>query len=353
MYLEIDDGFLEHPKTLGFCRALADPNAAAYLLRLWTWATKSAPDGDLSSLEPEDLELVIRWLGEPGACYRALVRYRFVDESPPARSIHNWGSRTGGAIARMEMRAEEKRLAWAEQKRRQRARFKDPKAENEPHGSGASPHDRPARVRLDIGRTATRRPPPKTSRDETSQDESEQHRAPPAPRAVNQASSEALSVTDGPEAANPLARPSAALATSPSSVICLVPSKKTPEQLLACFGRVRVEALRRLGRNPSPWTTLGPKAIAKAQVLLERLDDRAHERLEDTMRLFFQQLAEPHASVDARLFSKEFGFAGWVVRLEDLLEQCENPLAAKPPQRIHPRDRERMQAIEEFAARVP
>lgn len=107
MYLEIDEGFTTHRKTLRFCGFMQDHNAFAYLMRLWSWATRSAPDGDLSGLDPIDIELAVQYRLGDGKCYRAMVVAGFIDtdgDGAPVM-IHNWPKRTGGAIARMEAAA--------------------------------------------------------------------------------------------------------------------------------------------------------------------------------------------------------------------------------------------------------
>lgn len=48
MYLEIDEGYFEHAKTLRLCAALKDHHAAIYPIRLWKWAIQNAPDGAIN-----------------------------------------------------------------------------------------------------------------------------------------------------------------------------------------------------------------------------------------------------------------------------------------------------------------
>lgn len=111
MYLEIDEGFISHRKTLRFCGLMQDQNAFAYLLRLWSWATRSAPDGKLTGMDPMDLEIAVQYRLMDGKCFRAMVAAGFVDTDADGNptEIHNWGSRTGGSIARMVDNAERKK----------------------------------------------------------------------------------------------------------------------------------------------------------------------------------------------------------------------------------------------------
>lgn len=115
MYLEIDEGFVTHRKTLRFCALMRDPNAFAYLMRLWSWACRSAPDGDLLGMESIDIEIAVQYREADGKCYEALVRAGFIDAGAggqPER-IHNWMERTGAAIQKMADEAARKK-AWRE-----------------------------------------------------------------------------------------------------------------------------------------------------------------------------------------------------------------------------------------------
>jgi len=112
VYLEIDEGFLTHPKTLRFCGRMQDPNAVAYLLRLWTWAARSCPTGELAGMEPYEIEIAVQYRLLDGKCYAAMAAAGFIDEEEtgaPSR-IHGWMERTGGAIKRMAEEAARKKL---------------------------------------------------------------------------------------------------------------------------------------------------------------------------------------------------------------------------------------------------
>lgn len=112
MYLEIDEGLPEHPKAMRLCARMKDQNAWAWCIRLWRWASRSAPDGSLAGMEPSEVEIACGYASLDGRLYAALVAAGFVDEldGKPA-AIHNWKKRQGGAIERMEAGAERQR-AW-------------------------------------------------------------------------------------------------------------------------------------------------------------------------------------------------------------------------------------------------
>lgn len=113
MYLEIDEGFVTHRKTLRFCALMQSHNAFAFVLRLWSWACRSAPDGDLTGMEAADIEFAIQYTNTNGngKCYEALVAAGFIDadESGAPIRLHNWMLRTGGAIRKMSDEARRKK----------------------------------------------------------------------------------------------------------------------------------------------------------------------------------------------------------------------------------------------------
>ncbi len=121
MYLEIDEHFPMHGKSIRLCSRLCDPVAWAYIQKLWSWACGNAQDGNISDLEPQEIEFLVGWAGDKGAFYATAVWAGFIDESQDAngktiRKIHNWMKRTGGAIRRMQDRSAAMR-AFRDQKK--------------------------------------------------------------------------------------------------------------------------------------------------------------------------------------------------------------------------------------------
>ena len=104
MYLEIDEGFPGHRKTLKLCSLLCDPQAGWYMIRLWTWACRSCKNGSLLGMSPADIEMAVQYRPLDGACYKAMAAAGYVDENAPGEPsrIHDWMSPggTGYAIAR-------------------------------------------------------------------------------------------------------------------------------------------------------------------------------------------------------------------------------------------------------------
>jgi hypothetical protein len=51
------------------------------LTSLWAWALTNAPDGDLSGLDPEEIEEACDWFGEKGDLFDALIEMRLLDRN--------------------------------------------------------------------------------------------------------------------------------------------------------------------------------------------------------------------------------------------------------------------------------
>jgi hypothetical protein len=112
MYLRQDEGFWGHPKTLALGRVLKNPEGGAFIQRVWAWAVRSAPDGDLSGVAPEDIEQIARYHDGPaGSCYAAMVGVGFIDELPGGRRVlHDWFDWTGADVEDLETDARRKRV---------------------------------------------------------------------------------------------------------------------------------------------------------------------------------------------------------------------------------------------------
>ena len=78
-----------HPKTKKLKRRLgaAGPLGCIYL---FIWAAANKPDGNLSGMSDEDIELAVDWDGELGVFVAAMVEVGFLDGDDHNRSIHDW-----------------------------------------------------------------------------------------------------------------------------------------------------------------------------------------------------------------------------------------------------------------------
>ncbi|MBU2788450.1 hypothetical protein HFQ13_09620 [Acidithiobacillus sp. VAN18-1] len=86
-------GILQHPKIKKLGYRLGPQGPLSYIaLILWVAANK--PDGDLSGMEADDIELAIDWPEEPGVFFNALIEFRLLDETNPGHyAMHGWAER--------------------------------------------------------------------------------------------------------------------------------------------------------------------------------------------------------------------------------------------------------------------
>ena len=97
-------GLPAHPKTKKLIRRVGRDGAWG-LVCLFLWSAQSRPDGDLSGMDGEDIELAADWQGEEGCFINALVEVGFIDGEEGCYSIHDWQEHNpwaAGAEARSE-----------------------------------------------------------------------------------------------------------------------------------------------------------------------------------------------------------------------------------------------------------
>jgi hypothetical protein len=92
-------GTLEHPKTLKLGRRLGIPPcfALGVLEALWHWAAKYARDGKISA-EPWQVAEAIRYPGDEGALFEALIECGWIDEIEGELYIHDWADHADNAV---------------------------------------------------------------------------------------------------------------------------------------------------------------------------------------------------------------------------------------------------------------
>jgi hypothetical protein len=134
MFLEVDEDFPTHPKSIRLGVLTGNPVAWAFIQKLWCFCCKHQKDGDLTAYEPAEIEGFAGWTANDGVLYAAAVKVGFIDEEEEcdaggamlvARRVHNWMKRTGDAIVRMRTEAERKK-SFREAKRAERAANRPP-----------------------------------------------------------------------------------------------------------------------------------------------------------------------------------------------------------------------------------
>lgn len=88
--IRISVEFWDHPKTIKLQSRLG-LEAVKNLQILWMWAAKNRPDGELSRMDNEDIEIAARWSGESGLFIQSLVDLNFLEVSERNTfTIHDW-----------------------------------------------------------------------------------------------------------------------------------------------------------------------------------------------------------------------------------------------------------------------
>lgn len=101
--IRISVEFWTHPKTVKLERRLGI-EGPKHLQMLWSWVAKNKPDGDLTGMDDEDIEIAASWQGDEGLFIKTLIDLKWIDsrsinESSNDRStneiysIHDWQDR--------------------------------------------------------------------------------------------------------------------------------------------------------------------------------------------------------------------------------------------------------------------
>ena len=113
--IRVEVTWRDHHKRKKLHRRLGADGVLA-LLDLWLWAGKNRPDGVLTALTAEDVEINAQWTGEPGALVTALLEVRLLDQNGGVMVLHDWPDHQGWATGAAR-RSESARVAalakWA------------------------------------------------------------------------------------------------------------------------------------------------------------------------------------------------------------------------------------------------
>jgi hypothetical protein len=85
----ISVGLPSHPKTKKLIRRIGS-NGAWRLVCLFLWAASNKPNGDLSGMSAEDIELAIDWDGVEGLFVSSLIDVGFMEMNDGQYLIHDW-----------------------------------------------------------------------------------------------------------------------------------------------------------------------------------------------------------------------------------------------------------------------
>lgn len=102
MWISVDIGILEHPKLQRTAKELGISQVVClgHLTALWIFCYKSAPDGDLSSYDPEDIAIASGWDGDAQKFYDVLMARHWLDKDDNGIYAHDWLGHAGKYLKR-------------------------------------------------------------------------------------------------------------------------------------------------------------------------------------------------------------------------------------------------------------
>ena len=112
MDIRLDVGFFQHPKTIKLERRLGLEGIKA-LLQLWMWAAKERPEGLLSNMDDEDIEIAAGWTAD-GPLVSVLIELRWIDRTDEGLILHDWADHNSWVAASVDRgdRARLSRMAY-------------------------------------------------------------------------------------------------------------------------------------------------------------------------------------------------------------------------------------------------
>ena len=106
--------FFNHPKTVKLQRRLG-LEAVICLQKLWLWAAQNRPEGRLSNMDAEDIEIAAKWGGDNGSLCSTLVSLGWIDEANGHYMLHDWEEHNpwqAEAEARSEIARKAAKARW-------------------------------------------------------------------------------------------------------------------------------------------------------------------------------------------------------------------------------------------------
>lgn len=114
--------FFDHPKTRKLISRLGGYQGAVCLVKLWSFTAMSRPDGVLSNMSEEDVEIAAWWEGEPGVFVKTLLEVGFLDRHDDGRlAVHDWDEYNGPSAHASER---SRKVRYAVVRRREDCRFR-------------------------------------------------------------------------------------------------------------------------------------------------------------------------------------------------------------------------------------
>ena len=130
----IQIGALEHPKLIKTARRLG-PAGVVSTIKIWDFAAHWRPDGDLSGMSIEDLEIAAGWSGLAGELVKTLLDVRLLDGCEGSLKVHDWHVHNPWAAGSLERSEHARKAAVAKHERTRRKTTSDNAASTNGHCS--------------------------------------------------------------------------------------------------------------------------------------------------------------------------------------------------------------------------
>jgi len=115
--IRLSIGFFDHPKSVKLKRRLGWDGLES-LLRLWFFAAQYKPDGILSGMDTEEIELAAKWNGDEGVFVGALTDLRWLECSNETFLLHDWNDHNGYCAHAEDRKKQAQKAAEARWKKR-------------------------------------------------------------------------------------------------------------------------------------------------------------------------------------------------------------------------------------------
>lgn len=126
-WLKIYPAIEDHPKSGRLAKALGDYEMAwAHVVKLWFWASRNQPDGDLSTRTDTAIGIAAGWYDKPAKFAAALRMVGFLDADG---QLHDWKDEQGAHAEKFRKDRERAAAVRAEKKRAENAPA-DPKSQD-------------------------------------------------------------------------------------------------------------------------------------------------------------------------------------------------------------------------------
>lgn len=88
--IRLSTEFWDHPKTVKLIRRIGLEGIRSLQI-LWLWTRVNRPEGILTGMNAEDIEIAARWEGEPERFVNESLNVRWIDVNDETYSLHDWG----------------------------------------------------------------------------------------------------------------------------------------------------------------------------------------------------------------------------------------------------------------------